>query len=43
MPMGTLKPGNWGDFIVLDDNPALDIANTRQIDSVWIAGNRVPR
>ena len=43
MPMGTLEPGNWGDFIVLDDNQALDIAITRQIDSVWIAGNRVPR
>ena len=41
--IGTLEPGNWGDFIVLDGNPAEDIANTRLIDSVWIAGNRVPR
>ncbi|MYC60582.1 MAG: amidohydrolase family protein, partial [Gammaproteobacteria bacterium] len=41
--IGTLEPGNWGDFIVLDGNPAQDIANTRLIDSVWIAGNRVPR
>ena len=41
--IGTLEPGNWGDFIVLDGNPVLDIANTRRIDSVWVAGNRVPR
>ena len=41
--IGTLEPGNWGDFIVLDENPALDIANTRTIESVWIAGNQVPR
>ena len=41
--IGTLEPGNWGDVIVLDGNPAQDIANTRLIDSVWIAGNRVPR
>ncbi len=41
--IGTLEPGNWGDFIVLDGNPAQDIANTRLIDSVWVAGNRVPR
>ena len=41
--IGTLEPGNWADFIILDGNPAEDIANTRLIDSVWIAGNRVPR
>ncbi len=41
--IGTLEPGNWADFIVLDANPADDIDNTRRIDSVWIAGNRVPR
>jgi hypothetical protein len=26
----------------LDANPLDDIRNTRKIDSVWIAGNRVP-
>ncbi len=41
--IGTLEPGNWGDFIILNANPALDILNTRAIDSVWIAGNRVSR
>ncbi len=40
--IGTLEPGKWGDFIVLAADPAADIANTRTIESVWIAGNRVP-
>ncbi len=40
--IGTLEPGNWGDLIVLSANPAEDIANSKTIESVWIAGNRVP-
>lgn len=40
--IGTLVPGNWGDLVVLDSNPGEGISNTRSIDSVWIAGNRVP-
>ena len=40
--IGTLEPGKWGDLIVLDANPAEDIANSKTIASVWIAGNRVP-
>jgi hypothetical protein len=28
---------------VLGANPLDDITNTRKIESVWIAGNRVPR
>ncbi len=39
--LGTLQPGNWGDFIVLGANPLDNIENTRSIESVWIAGNRV--
>ncbi|HYL39209.1 MAG TPA: amidohydrolase family protein [Bryobacteraceae bacterium] len=39
---GTLEPGRWADFLVLDANPLDDIRNTRKLDSVWIAGNRVP-
>lgn len=39
--IGTLQQGKWGDFIVLNANPLTDIRNTRQIDSVWIAGHRV--
>jgi len=41
--IGTLEPGNWGDFVVLGANPTVDIANTKTVESVWIAGNRVPQ
>lgn len=40
--LGTLEPGNWADLIILEDSPLDDIENTRSIESVWIAGNRVP-
>lgn len=40
--IGTLEPGRWGDFVVLGANPADDINNTKTLESVWIAGNRVP-
>ena len=40
--IGTLEPGKWGDFSILGANPAVDIANTKTIESVYIAGNRVP-
>ena len=36
--LGTLEPGKHADFLVLDADPLADIRNTRQIDSVWIAG-----
>ncbi len=39
--LGTLEPGRWADLIVLNGNPLDDIANTRKIDSVWVAGNRI--
>ena len=39
--LGTLEPGKWADLVVLNANPLDDIANTRQIDSVWIAGRRL--
>ena len=41
--LGSLVPGKWADFVVLDANPLLDIKNVRRISSVWIAGNRVAR
>jgi imidazolonepropionase-like amidohydrolase len=41
--LGTLEPGKWADFVVLDANPLADISNVRKISSVWIAGNRVKR
>jgi imidazolonepropionase-like amidohydrolase len=38
---GTLQAGKWADLLVLNANPLTDITNTRQIDSVWIAGRKV--
>ncbi len=39
--LGTLERGKWADFVVLDQDPLLDILHLRAIHSVWIAGNRV--
>ena len=39
--VGTLEPGKWGDLLVLGANPAENIENSKSIESVWIAGNRV--
>ena len=39
--VGSLLPGKWADFQVLTANPFQDIGNTRAIESVWVAGNRV--
>jgi imidazolonepropionase-like amidohydrolase len=40
--VGTLVPGAWADLLVLGKNPLEDIRNMRSIESVWIAGNRLP-
>ncbi len=40
--VGTLEPGNWGDFSILGANPLEDIGNTKTIERVYIAGNPVP-
>lgn len=39
--LGTLEVGKWADLIVLGANPMANIRNTRQIEAVYIAGNRV--
>ncbi len=36
--MGSLAPGKQANFIVLDADPTVDIANTEKISSVWIDG-----
>jgi len=40
--VGTLEPGAWADLLVLRGDPIADIRNTRTLESVWVAGNRVP-
>jgi imidazolonepropionase-like amidohydrolase len=41
--LGTIQPGKWADLLVLNANPLDNIRNTRQVDSVWIAGGRLAR
>ncbi len=39
---GTIEKGKWADLLVLDRDPVADIRNTRSINSVYIAGRKVP-
>ena len=39
--LGTLEAGHWADLIVLTRDPLADIRNTRSIEQVFIAGNRI--
>jgi imidazolonepropionase-like amidohydrolase len=39
--LGTLEAGKWADLIVLTRNPLSDIRNSRSIEAVYIAGNKV--
>jgi imidazolonepropionase-like amidohydrolase len=41
--VGTLEAAKWADFVVLNGDPLADISNTRKIDAVYVAGNRVVR
>ncbi len=40
--IGTLEKGKWADFILMEKDPLESISNTQSLESVWIAGNRVP-
>jgi imidazolonepropionase-like amidohydrolase len=40
--VGTIEPGAWADLAVLGRDPLADIRHTRTLESVWIAGNKVP-
>ena len=39
--VGTLERGKQADLLILSANPLDDIRNTHQIESVWLAGQRV--
>ena len=39
--LGALETGKWADLVVLNADPLKNIRNTRTIQSVYIAGNRV--
>lgn len=39
--VGTVEVGKWADFVVLRGDPLADIRNSRTVESVWVAGNRV--
>ena len=41
--LGTLEPGKWADFVVIEQNPLADIKALRSINSVYVAGTSVAR
>jgi imidazolonepropionase-like amidohydrolase len=40
--VGTLQPGAWADLAVYGANPAVDIRNTKTLESVWVSGEKLP-
>lgn len=40
--LGSLETGKWADFIVMGQNPLVDINNTTTLEAVYVAGNAVP-
>ena len=40
--IGTLQNGRWADLVVLDKDPLESVENFRSIQSVWIAGSKLP-
>jgi len=41
--LGTLSPGNYADFIVLDADPLTDIHNTKKINAIYVGGQKMER
>ena len=41
--VGTLEPGKWADLLVLGSNPLEDIAATKTLERVFVAGNEIAR
>ena len=41
--LGTLEPGKWADFVVIERNPLADINALHSIKAVYVAGNAVAR
>jgi imidazolonepropionase-like amidohydrolase len=41
--VGTIAPGKWADFVVLDADPLANISNVRKISAVWIGGAQLAR
>jgi adenosine deaminase len=39
--IGTLRPGAWADLAVYAASPALDIKNTKTLESVFVAGEKL--
>ena len=39
--LGTIERGKWADLLVLAASPLDDIRNTRRIDAVYVAGNKI--
>ena len=39
--LGTISPGHWADFLILDADPLSDIRNARRISGVFIGGEPV--
>jgi imidazolonepropionase-like amidohydrolase len=40
---GTVEVGKRADLLLLDDDPRLDVANTRRIAAVFVSGHYLPR
>ena len=41
--IGTLEESRHADFVVLADDPLMDVRNARSIESVWMEGERIPQ